>query len=370
GKTSGNLPIHLVKIGYPKPPSVKQAASSQTILFICSQHGNEPAGREACLRLLRDLAFTDDKDLIGQLSKQTILFIPNANPDGREQNTRENAEGIDINRDHLNLQTTEAQLMAEVVREWRPDLVQDHHEYGPSTPVVYDDEILYLWPRNLNVDEKVHDLAYELANDYIEPQSEEAGYTADEYGQYEVGDQNLQQTAGDEDEGIMRNAMGLRHSLGILIESAVSPEPRNGPGEVTTAAEVNLRRVESQYVVANISLAFMRERGDEVEAATEASIKNAPIEGDKRSEPVYFYGADNEEPAEDEMQDPPPCGYVLTSKDAADLRATLKLHGIQASARGKEVYVSMAQSAESLIPLLLDERARRHAVAAEPVTEC
>ena len=46
------------------------------------------------------------------------------------------------------------------------------------------------------------------------PDSEAAGYSADEYGQYEVADNDIQQSAGDGDEGIMRNAMGLRHALG------------------------------------------------------------------------------------------------------------------------------------------------------------
>ena len=56
------------------------------------------------------------------------------------------------------------------------------------------------------------------------PAVEEAGYTADEYGQAEVVDNDVAQTAGDGDEGIMRNAMGLRHVLGILVETRVDAD--------------------------------------------------------------------------------------------------------------------------------------------------
>ena len=83
--------------------------------------------------------------------------------------------------------------------------------------MLYDDDLLYLWPRNLNVDAQVHGLSKTLAIDYIGKGAEAAGYSSDEYGLYAVGDQDVSQQAGDGDEGIMRNAVGLRHSIGILL---------------------------------------------------------------------------------------------------------------------------------------------------------
>jgi hypothetical protein len=365
GKTKEGRPLHLVRLGYPVPAARSVALRRPTTLFVCSQHGNEPAGREACLQRLRDLAFTDDAELIEQLKTQTILVVPSANPDGREADVRENSEGTDINRDHLNLETAEARAMAGVVRDWRPEAVVDLHEYGPSLPGLYDDEALVLWPRNLNVDADVHAQAKELALDYITADEEAAGYSTDEYGQYELADQDIHQSAGDGDEGIARNTMGLRHSLGILVETRVDGDPRNGPQELEDP-QVRLRRVAAHTVAIDATLRFMRERGDQVAQVTAAARRRAVKEGRLRNEPVYFGGADNAEPTEEQIQDPPPCGYTLAKDQLQRMRRTMSLLGI----RVRGTYVPMAQGAEPLIPLLLDERGTRHSVAAKPDTKC
>lgn len=365
GKTKEGRPLQLVRIGYPAPAPRDVALRQPTTLFVCSQHGNEPAGREACLQRLRDLAFTDDADLIAQLKEQTVLFVPSANPDGREADARGNSDGTDINRDHLNLLTPEARAMAGVVRDWQPEAVVDLHEYGPSLPGLYDDEVLVLWPRNLNVDEDVHAQAKELALDYITADEESAGYSTDEYGQYELADQDIHQSAGDGDEGIARNTMGLRHSLGILVETRVDGDPRNGPQELEDP-QVRLRRVAAHTVAIDATLRFLRERGDAVSKVTATARKRAIAEGRLRNEPVYFGGADNAEPTEEQIQDPPPCGYDLSKEQRQKIRRTLALLGI----RARDGYVSMAQHGEPLIPLLLDERGARHSVAAPARSKC
>ena len=365
GKTKLGKPLHLVKIGFPRPAPRSEALRQPTTLFVCSQHGNEPAGREACLIRLRDLAFTDDPELIAQLKSQTILFVPAANPDGRDANARENSQGYDINRDHLNLTTEESKAMASVVRDWQPEAVVDLHEYGPSIPALYDDEVLVLWPRNLNVDKDVYAQAKDLALEYITADEEENGYSTDEYGQYELADQDIHQSAGDGDEGIARNAMGLRHSLGILVETRVDSDLRNGPAEVNSPA-VQLRRVAAHTVAIDSTLRFMRERGNAVAEVTDTARERAIKEGRLRSEPVYFGGADNTEPSEDQIQDPPPCGYELPKKEIQVFGERLALMGIELNG----TYASMAQEAEPLIPLLLDSRGARHSIAGKAVMKC
>ncbi|MFN2525362.1 MAG: M14 family metallocarboxypeptidase, partial [Actinomycetota bacterium] len=370
GKTVQKRPLHLVRLGHPRPRDAGVAHGEPTILFVCTQHGNEPAGREACLMLLRDLAFTDDPQLVKQLATSTILFIPTANPDGREANDRENANGVDINRDHLNLQTPEARAVASVVLQWKPDAVIDLHEYGPGLPVIYDDEVLYLWPRNLNVDEQVHDLAKVLAEEYIALDAEEQGYTADEYGQYEVADQNVYQSAGDADEGIARNTMGLRHSLGILVETRVDMDVRNGPDEVMSQAAVARRRVASHMAVSLATLRFMRDRGVEAMRVTSQAERRKILEGLRRSAPLYFGGADNQPPEDSDVVDPPPCGYMLSASQVGDVAKALALQGISYTARAGGFFVTLGQTAEPLIPLLVDERGTRHGTEGKPVMKC
>ncbi|MGH2711705.1 MAG: M14 family zinc carboxypeptidase, partial [Actinomycetota bacterium] len=330
GETAAGRPLHLVAVGNPAPHSLEASQTQPTTMIVCTQHGNEPAGREACLKTIRDLAFTTDPVLIEQISTQTLLFVPTANPDGRAANTRGNSRGTDINRDHLQLRTEEAQSISAVVREWKPDLSMDLHEYGPGTPLLYDDEVLYLWPRNLNVDPQIHDLARSFALDHLAPCSEAAGYTADEYGRDALGDFDVQQSAGDHDDAIMRNTMGLRHSLGILVETAVTTNPTN-TGEIMdpTGPGTNRRRVDSHRLVVDCALEFMRERGAEVMAATATAPIRKQGEGLSQSAPVYFSGQDEDgtlagnAPAVQSLF-PPPCAYDLTAAQAETARTTLE----------------------------------------------
>ena len=361
GRTEQDRPLHLVSIGVPSPSGTRRP----TAMFVGSQHGNEPAGRETSLQLLRDLAFTTDPVLVRQLSEQAVLVVPSANPDGREANSRTNSAGVDINRDHLALTQPETQAIHTVLRDLGPDVVLDLHEYGPSVPVLYDDEVLYLWPRNLNVDPAVRDLSRTLAEEYIGKGARAAGYTADEYGLYKAGPQEVTQTAGDEDEGICRNAVGLRHHLGILVESAVTQDPRN-LGELTTA-QVQTRRVASQTQVTLDTLRFMREQGTVARHVSETAPVRKAEEGRRRNAPVYFGGADNNPPTEAQTVFPPPSAYLLTAAQATEFADQLRLHGIVARRAGSDVRLDMGQAAEPVIPLLFDGRGRRHVTEGRPV---
>jgi hypothetical protein len=375
GQTQQERPLQLVLVGNPAPHSLEASQSQPTTMIVCTQHGNEPAGREACLKTIRDMAFTTDPVLLEQLSTQTFLFVPTANPDGRAANTRGNSRGTDINRDHLPLKTEEAQAIAAVVREWKPDLSMDLHEYGPGTPLLYDDEVLYLWPRNLNVDKQIQDLARSFALDHLAPCAEAAGYTADEYGRDALGDFDLQQTAGDHDDAIMRNTMGLRHSLGILVETAVTLNPTNGPGEEVadpTGAATNRRRVASHRTVVDCSLAFMRQRGAEVMSATATAPLRKQGEGLAQNAPVFFSGQDEDgtlagNAPQVQSLFPAPCAYDLTAAQAEQAALAIQLHGIRTVALPDGgVRIPMGQEAEPVIALLLDGRGSRDLVQGTP----
>lgn len=66
-------------------------------------HGDEPAGPHAMLELLRS----------GTFDEGSWLLAPALNPDGLAAGTRENAAGIDLNRDYLNRSSSEVRTHAE-----------------------------------------------------------------------------------------------------------------------------------------------------------------------------------------------------------------------------------------------------------------
>ena len=380
------LPIHLFAFGTDATGAIAAPASRPTVYVLCTQHGNEPAGREAGIELIRDLAYTDDPELLELLSKATILVTPTANPDGRERNAREN--GItDINRDHLNLRTVEAQAFAAVGNLWKPYMIVDHHEYGPSAPPVYDDDLLYLWPRNLNVDSELQAAAKAFCLDYIKADSEAAGYSADEYGLYKLGPNvgpiflpagmpTGLQMAGDWDDGIARNAGGLRNTMGILVESAVSARAY----DASETPNNMFRRVESQRVVMDATLRYLAEKGEEADAiASGAALRRA--EAGAAQGPVYFDGQDEPHPSQDPASlvpqtydDPgakeyriPRAALDQPEGNAGTLTGVLGLHEVQWTIDGDEAVFPMAQPSKNVIPLLLDSRAERSTVDGTPV---
>ena len=103
------------------------AADKLKVLIFTQQHGNEPSGTEAAIALARDLA---TGSFTGILENVDFYLIPRVNPDGSEARQRENADGMDLNRDHLTLFTPEVLAVHEVFRELMPEVVLDVHEYG------------------------------------------------------------------------------------------------------------------------------------------------------------------------------------------------------------------------------------------------
>jgi hypothetical protein len=343
GTSIEGRPLHLVRVAHPTPPTDAQIAGGRSILVIGAQHGNEPAGREMALQLLRDLAFTSDPELVELLGTTTLLFIPTANPDGREADSRTNAHGVDTNRDHLRLLTPEARAMARVLRDFTPDIVVDTHERpGGTNP-----EMELLWPRNLNIHGPVRDLSREMVEDYLFPDLAGAGRTRGLYGPSPG-------PPGDDNEHILRNATGLRHSLGLLTESAGQRPPAD--------------RVAVQMETMHSVLRFYRERASEIGHAVGTAPGAKALAGGQR-EPFFLRGADNDPPDPVDTLDPAPCGYLLHAEQAGLLARQVELLPLRTetvSATG--VFLPMDQPLMTFVPLLVDARARGALVGAFPLT--
>jgi hypothetical protein len=116
------------------------------IVFVQANiHAGEVEGKEASLILARRLTSGDLRPLLKQL---VILIAPIYNADGNEKvdvmnrtaqngpvggvGTRENAKGLDLNRDYMKLDSAEARALVGLMNRWDPHVAIDLHTTNGS----------------------------------------------------------------------------------------------------------------------------------------------------------------------------------------------------------------------------------------------
>ncbi len=147
-----------------------------------SVHGNEPAGSEASMKVLFDLATQTDPDIKNWLKNTVVIIDPSQNPDGYDRYThwqlmasnrlpqpsplsrehrepwpggRPNHYYFDLNRDWAWQTQVESQNRVRAYHDWMPHVVADVHEQGKNNP--------YFFPP---VAEPVHEMVTPFQRDF------------------------------------------------------------------------------------------------------------------------------------------------------------------------------------------------------------
>jgi len=111
-----------------------------TVLLWSQMHGDESTATMALADLFRWFANTraesrDDALRARILNGVTLVFLPMLNPDGAERFQRENAVGVDINRDARQLATPEARVLKSVRDRLKPKFGFNLHDQNARTRV-------------------------------------------------------------------------------------------------------------------------------------------------------------------------------------------------------------------------------------------
>jgi Zinc carboxypeptidase len=203
-------------------PVAMAASNRPTVLLVAQQHGDEPAGSEALIVLAQELALGR---LQGLTERINVIILPRANPDGASSRQRVTASGIDANRDHLLLKTPEAQAQAQLMRDYRPVVVVDAHEYTvvgrylEKFGAVQRFDALVQYAMAANVQPFITKAAEEWFRRPLIASLTEQGLTSEWYytTNTDLADKKISMGGTQPDTG--RNVNGLKNAVSILIET-------------------------------------------------------------------------------------------------------------------------------------------------------
>lgn len=203
-------------------PAALRAAGRPTVLLVGQQHGDEPAGAEALLVVAQQLA---RGPLAALLDRINVIVLPRANPDGALLQRRASASGLDINRDHLLLRTPEAQAQARLVRDYRPAVVVDAHEYTvvgrylEKFGTIQRHDALLQYATTANLPEFVLKASEEWFRQPVLAAFAQQGLSAEWYytTSTDLADRKISMGGVQPDTG--RNVNGLRNAVSLLVET-------------------------------------------------------------------------------------------------------------------------------------------------------
>lgn len=204
-------------------PASLEATGRPTVLLVGQQHGDEPAGSEALLVVARELA--PGGLLEPLLDRINVVLVPRANPDGADTAQRVTASGVDMNRDHLLLNTPEARALAVLARNYRPIAVLDAHEYTvvgrflQKFHAIQRYDALLQHATTANLPEFMTKAAREWYRDPMAEALRVQNLSSEWYYTTSTDPQDLRVSMGGTQPDTGRNVNGLKNTVSLLIET-------------------------------------------------------------------------------------------------------------------------------------------------------
>jgi len=204
GYSINHQPLLLLEFGNYDP-------TVPTVYFVAAQHGNEPASVDSAYLMIRHFARGIPEEIDPILDNINLAVLVMVNPDGRDNNTRGNSNGTDLNRDHMKLLEPEGKAMHLAFHNLHPSVTVDMHEFGGIGSIIFQ----VAAPQNPATHHDILLASYNLESVVLDSINDEWG----------VGSvTNYPPTTSSQDSSIHRNHFAVHGSTSLLFESAVSEE--------------------------------------------------------------------------------------------------------------------------------------------------